>query len=490
MDKLTVLNTVFGFSAFRKGQEPVIDEVLNPTQFGVLAIMPTGGGKSLLYQLPALLLDGITIVISPLISLMKDQVMALQSKGVKAAFYNSSLTEDEKRNIVADLVSDNIKILYVAPERFEDLTFTDILTSKDIALIAIDEAHCISSWGHAFRPSYRKIGKFLRNVKPRQVMALTATATPKVQDDICVQLGLNSPKVFINGFFRGDLACTIIECQDTFDRILEEVEEQIEAGHKTGLIYCSTRKLVYALYHTLKENDIPCEMYHAELEDAERSRVQENWIKNGGIIVATNALGMGIDRPDVRFVYHANMPGTVEALYQEWGRASRDGAGGECIMFTNIKADIRLQHFFIDIQFPPSDQVQMFYDWLLKYAADKGNAFGSALINLTQEKMAERSGIKPEYASGCVSFLKKFNAIETVGRGKYEVKMDRNEDIRWDLLDKKRNDLIARLNETIKFTKNTKNCRMMEFVNYFGDYTMSKGCGKCDVCLWNSKKKK
>ncbi len=193
---------------------------------------------------------------------------------------------------------------------------------------------------------------------------------------------------------------------------------------------------------------------------------------------------MGVDRADVRFVYHMNMPGTIEALYQEWGRASRDGKGADCILFTNIKGDIRLQHFFIDIQFPPVEQVQKFYDWLLRYASNKAGPFGNASINMTQEKMAQAAGIDGQYVSGCVSFLKKFGAIETLGRGKYEAKPERNEEIRWDLLEKKRRDLTDRLNEVIRFTKNTKNCRMLEFLNYFGDYTIKKGCGKCDVCQW------
>jgi ATP-dependent DNA helicase RecQ len=488
MDKLTLLNTVFGFPAFRKGQEVVIDEVLNPTQYGILAIRPTGGGKSLLYQLPALMMEGLTIVISPLISLMKDQVIGLQNKGVKASFYNSSLTEAEKREVVSDIVSKKVKILYVAPERFEDSLFTDILTTMDVSLVAIDEAHCISSWGHGFRPSYRKIGKFLKAINPKQAMALTATATPQVQTDICVQLGFSSPKCFIDGFHRTDLACHVVECTDTFDRVIEEVEEQIAAGNKTGLIYCSTRKLVYALQKVMsEEHGIKCEMYHAELETDERNRIQEEWIKNGGLIVATNALGMGVDRSDVRFVYHMNMPGTIEALYQEWGRASRDGKGADCILFTNLSSDIRLQHFFIDIQFPPTDQAEKFYEWLLEYSGKKKGAFGTAAINMTQERMAEAAGIDPQYVGGCVAFLKKFGAIETIGRGKYEAKTERNEEIRWDLLEKKRRDLTARLNETVKFVKNTKNCRMLEFINYFGDFSIKKGCGKCDVCQWKKK---
>lgn len=484
MEKLQVLKEVFGFDAFRKGQEEAIDAVLNPTQYGVLSILPTSGGKSLLYQLPAIMLPGLTIVISPLISLMKDQVDALNNKGICASFYNSSMTEEEKRGVISDLVSNKVKLLYVSPERFEDDAFNEIVSTMEISLVAVDESHVLSSWGHQFRPAYRKIGKFLKILNPKQVIALTATATPEVQSDICVQLGFSDPKVFVNGFYRHDLSCSIIECDNTFERIVEEVEEQLEAGNTTGLIYCSTRKTVHALHSLLVSKDIACDMYHAELPNEDRTRVQNEWINNGGLVVATNALGMGIDRSDVRFVYHTNMPGSVEALYQEWGRASRDGKGADCILFTNMNSDIRLQHFFIDLQFPPVEEVEKFYEWLLSFARKKGGSFGTTSINLTQAQMAVKASIDPQYVSGCVSFLKKFNAIETKGRGKYEASVVRNEDIRWDLLEKKRQDYIARLNKTITMVKNRKSCRMLSFINYFGDFSIDKPCGKCDICLW------
>jgi len=486
MNKKSILKDVFGFEEFRKGQEEAIDEVLSPTQYGVLVVMPTSGGKSLLYQLPSLLLPGITIVISPLISLMKDQVMSLRNKGIKASLYNSSITESEKQDVISDLISDKVKLLYISPERFDDTKFADIISTMEVSLVAVDESHVISSWGHGFRPAYRKIGKFIKIINPKQVIALTATATTKVQEDICVQLGFNSPKVFINGFFRNDLSCNVIECDDTFERVLEEVEEQIACGNKTGLIYCSTRKLVHALHTFLSiDNNIACEMYHAELPNEDKDRIQENWMANGGLVIATNALGMGIDRSDVRYVYHMNMPGSIEALYQEWGRASRDGKGADCILFTSLPTDIRLQHFFIDLQFPPVEQAEKFYNWLLSEAKKKVGPFGTAPIHLTQEKMAIKAGMDSQYISGCVSFLKKFGAIETIGRGKYEAKAERNEEIRWDLLEKKRQDHIARLNNTIGFVKNRDKCRMVEFINYFGDHSATKPCGKCDICLWN-----
>lgn len=482
MDKLELLKEVFKFDKFREGQEPVIDAVMGDS-YGVLAVMPTGRGKSLLYQLPALLMPGLTIVISPLISLMQDQTHNLQKLGVKASFYNSSLSEEQKREVVANLMSNNLKILFVAPERFNDENFVNILNGLDVSIIAIDESHCISAWGHDFRPAYRKIGKFINTIKPTQVIALTATATPIVQRDICNQLRFEKPKVFISGFFRDNLNVSVMKTKDVFNEILVSIEEQLEMKNPTGIVYCGTRKEVEAIGVLLNANDIPALTYHAGMKNDKRKEVQDKWKEEGGVIVATNAFGMGIDRPDVRFVYHGNMPGTVEAYYQEIGRAGRDGKPSECVLFTNFGADIRLQKWFIDIANPPEAQVDKLHKWLISYGKKHGGK-----VELTQEKMGLLSGADKNYIGGSISFLKKFGVVETEGKGDYRV-FDNHREIDWKLLHQNRKESLADLDSMISFAESDQ-CRMKNFNEFFGDFTMKKTCGKCDNCLYGVKKKR
>lgn len=482
MSKLEILKEVFKLDAFRDGQESVIDAVMSES-YGVLMVAPTGRGKSLCFQLPALLLPGMTIVVSPLISLMVDQVHSLAKLGIKSAFYNSSLKEEEKREVVSNLVSNQTKILYIAPERFADESFANILSGLDISLIAIDESHVISNWGKDFRPAYRKIGKFIDSIKPKQVIALTATATPRVQRDICSQLRFEKPKIFVHGFFRPNLNISIMKTKEVFNEIQTSIEEQIEMGNTTGIVYCGTRKEVEGIASLLNSNEIKALAYHAGMKNDKRKEVQDKWKDEGGVIVATNAFGMGIDRPDVRFVYHANMPGTVESYYQEIGRAGRDGAESDCVLFTNFGADIRLQKWFIDITNPPEDQVRKLLDWLIPYANKHGGR-----IELTQEKMGLLSGVTNGYVGGCISFLKKFGVIETEGKGNYSVNVNHRE-ISWELLHSNRNDSLASLNLMIAFV-DSKQCRMKNFNEFFGDFAMKNTCGKCENCLYGSKRKK
>ena len=339
-----ILKQYFGYDEFRYPQNEIIDEIMRGND--VLTIMPTGGGKSICYQIPALMLEGITIVISPLISLMKDQVDNIKSIGISSAYINSSLSEIEINEILSKLSKNEIKILYIAPERLEAYNFIEVLSDINISMIAIDEAHCVSQWGHDFRSSYRKIGRVINLLRKRPIVtAFTATATAEVREDIINLLELDGPKVFISGFDRKNLKIIIEKGIKKKPYILDYVTNNSE---KNGIIYCSTRKDVDGLYDLLLKKGINVEKYHAGLGDEERKNAQENFIYDrSNIIIATNAFGMGIDKPNVRYVIHYNMPKNIEGYYQEIGRAGRDGEDSECIMLFS-PADVQTQRYIID----------------------------------------------------------------------------------------------------------------------------------------------
>ncbi len=339
-----VLNNYFGFTSFKKGQEDIIENILQGHD--VLGIMPTGAGKSLCYQVPALVYEGTTVVISPLISLMKDQVDALAQQGVKAAFINSSLTWEELQTINEKALTGYYKLIYAAPERLELDSFQDFLRTMKIALVAVDEAHCISQWGHDFRPSYRKIAAMLARLPQRPpVAAFTATATPRVKDDIINMLELNNPYVFVTGFDRENLYYEVEKPTNKTDYLVNFLNKYSQSS---GIIYCSTRKTVDNLCDKLKGMGYPCTSYHAGLSEKERLDNQEAFIYDRiPIIVATVAFGMGIDKSNIRYVVHYNMPKTLENYYQEAGRAGRDGEAAQCILLYS-PSDIITNKFLIE----------------------------------------------------------------------------------------------------------------------------------------------
>lgn len=343
-DKYKVLHQYFGYTEFREGQEEVIDSILagNDT-FGV---MPTGAGKSMCFQIPALILSGITLVISPLISLMKDQVRALNEAGVHAAYFNSSLSSSQYLKALELAKQGQYKIIYVAPERLMLDNFIEFARSVQISMISVDEAHCVSQWGQDFRPSYLKIVEFVDRLDNRPIIsAFTATATKTVKEDVIGVLRLSNPKVVTTGFDRDNLFFTV---KVPSDKMLEVETYVKENSDKSGIIYCATRKLVEEVCEDLQRLKYPVTRYHAGLSDNERRQNQDDFIYDvKPIMVATNAFGMGIDKSNVRYVIHYNMPKDIESYYQEAGRAGRDGEESECILLYAPK-DVRLNEFFIE----------------------------------------------------------------------------------------------------------------------------------------------
>lgn len=342
---LDVLHKYYGYTSFRKGQENIITSIINKED--VLAIMPTGGGKSICYQVPALCLDGITIVISPLISLMKDQVDALKTMGVKARLINSSLSNSEYSEVLEEIENDECKIIYIAPERLDSMEFVNIIRGKNISQVAIDEAHCVSQWGHDFRVSYKKIPYFINRLDKRPIVtAFTATASNEVREDIINILNLHNPAVYITGFDRENLSINIVKSSSKNKYTLDYVENH---KNESGIIYASTRKEVETIYEGLLKRNYSVAKYHAGLSNEARKEYQENFINDDiKIMVATNAFGMGIDKPNIRWVLHYNMPQSIENYYQEIGRAGRDGEDSECVLLFS-PGDVHTQKYLVEV---------------------------------------------------------------------------------------------------------------------------------------------
>ena len=339
-----MLKKYYGYSKFREGQAKVIKSILQGND--TLAIMPTGAGKSICFQIPALLFNGITLVVSPLISLMKDQVDTLVDLGIPASFINSSLSNKEVDRRIERTAAGEYKLLYIAPERLGADSFLEMVKQLKISFLAIDEAHCVSQWGHDFRPSYRKIGPFIDKLPNRPVVAaFTATATDEVQEDIIKLLGLCDSKLYVTGFDRSNLYYTVFRRADKKSFILEYLSEN---RRETGIIYAATRKDVEKLYDLLTEEGLAVGKYHAGLNDKERRYFQDEFLNdNFQVMVATNAFGMGIDKSNIRYVIHYNLPKNMEAYYQEAGRAGRDGEPSECILLFSPQ-DVLLQKFLIE----------------------------------------------------------------------------------------------------------------------------------------------
>lgn len=470
-----------GHTTFRPHQEDVVKEVLGGRN-GVLGVFPTGYGKSAVYQIPAIISDGMTIVVSPLISLMKDQVDKLVSLGVKAFLLNSSLTQAQATEVLAEVIGDGVKVLYVAPERFGNEEFNRCIFGKKVSLLAIDEAHCISRWGGDFRPSYSKLGMVIRRVRPRQVVALTATATKQVQDDICRSLGIIGAKRFVVGIHRPNLHMAVISGfgNSRLEALAMIVKEHAAEGHHTGIVYTQTRSGADSTKEYLLNRGLKATSYHGGLSAKRRTEIQNQWAANGGVIIATNAFGLGIDKPDVRFVVHMGLTGSIEDWYQEVGRAGRDGKDSLCVSFYDHEYDYGVQMVLIDRTNPTGRDVEMFWTWLRDVASREAKSgCQSVVVNMTQDEMGEHSGCVN--VPGCMAFLRRSRLVKTLGRGRYNVSLRAHRDFDYGVLNKARQDKILKLDEVVALYRSVE-CRAAYVCNYFGDTFFHGTCGVCDNC--------
>ena len=397
-DALTSLREHFGFSDFREGQREVIAAILAGKDSVV--VMPTGSGKSLCYQLPAMMFTGATIVVSPLIALMKDQVDALRARDLPATFINSSLGEREQWSRIDALRKGRFKLVYVAPERFRSSRFLEALKSINVSLFAVDEAHCISTWGHDFRPDYLRLKGVVEALHAAghgaQTVALTATATPYVRSDIIQQLGLTRPETFVSGFDRPNLTIDVVHTEKEREKIAR-IKRLAKTHEGSGIIYAATRKAVEQVALELQGQGLSVSAYHAGMGDSARVKAQEDFMTGRTqMIVATNAFGMGIDKPDIRFVAHYQMPGSIEAYYQEIGRAGRDGLVSSCVLLFNY-ADKNTHDFFIEGSYPSVELVRDVYNALV--------STGLKCIELSAGEIGKRAGLRNEMAVQSALYL-------------------------------------------------------------------------------------
>lgn len=406
------LEKFFGLKEFRPGQIEIINSVMNG--FDTLAVMPTGGGKSICYQLPALLLDGLTIVVTPLISLMRDQVAQINRDGLAAAQLDSTLELNEIQERMQLVRSGKVKLLYIAPERLTSKRFVESLSTVRILLVAVDEAHCISQWGHDFRPHYTRISDFLEGVGNPTILALTATATPDVQDDIVAQLKMRSPRVYISSFARENLSFQVFVETGKSQSILKYVKMQNLASQQgAGIVYAATRKSVDEIYDFLRSNGIKALRYHAGLTGEERTKSQMEFLNSDCVMVATNAFGMGINKPNVRFIIHYEIPGTLEAYYQEAGRAGRDGKPSECLLLFH-KRDLGVQNYFIDNLYPTKEEFTQAYNSIFDSLSIQINDKSENYLTISASDVADRTKLSSRKIESVINILAQSNAIQLV----------------------------------------------------------------------------
>jgi ATP-dependent DNA helicase RecQ len=411
-NRYNLLKDRFGFEDFREGQEEIVDNVLAGRD--VMVVMPTGSGKSLCYQLPALLMDGITIVVSPLIALMKDQVDGLRRNQIPATFINSVLSFAEQQQRLRQVRNGEFKLLYIAPERFRNRQFMEGLRACKVSLFAVDEAHCVSEWGHDFRPDYLRLKPVIDALGHPPVAALTATATLEVRQDISLQLGLNQPAILVTGFDRPNLQFAVRHTSGDDDKI-QAILALLRKAPQRGIIYCATRKAVESVTQTLKDSGFQAGAYHAGLPPEQRKSIQDRFMADRlPIVAATNAFGMGIDKPDLRFIVHYDVPGSLEAYYQEVGRAGRDGQPAVCLLLFNF-GDTYTQEFFIENSNPPRQLIEEVYQMLCAAGGDEIEMTNRTLADSISFSNASEMGV-----SSALKILEKAGLIERGTEGAHE----------------------------------------------------------------------
>ncbi|HWT85245.1 MAG TPA: ATP-dependent DNA helicase RecQ [Myxococcales bacterium] len=461
----------FGYDAFRKGQEAIVRSVLSgrPT----IAILPTGGGKSLCYQLPALLLEGSTVVVSPLVALMKDQVDALRARGIAATFINSSLAESERQERQGALRRGEYRLVYVAPERFRSPSFLSAMAGLTVPLLAVDEAHCISAWGHDFRPEYQQLARAREQLRAERVLALTATATPEVRRDIADALELREPRVFVAGFDRPNLFIEVLRVSGDKDKLGRLLAVARSGG--PGIVYAATRKNAEKVVSALRVAGVDALGYHAGMADGERTSVQDRFVRGDApVIVATNAFGMGVDKADIRFVAHFDVPRSLEAYYQEIGRAGRDGLPSYALLLFNF-ADVMMQRRMIEAGRPSRDLVERAWE------AARGLLKGST------DELAQACAVSASELSGALRLLESAGHLERgLGRdGQFFVATPSvppdDLAVDFELLELR----VARerqmLDRLVRFA-DTRGCRRQNLLRYFGDADAPRGCEACESC--------
>ncbi|HET9943621.1 MAG TPA: RecQ family ATP-dependent DNA helicase, partial [Terriglobia bacterium] len=475
MDTRAILKERFGFDDFRPAQREVIDYVLQGQS--ILSVMPTGSGKSLCYQLPALLLPGLTLVVSPLIALMKDQTDQLERLGVPAGVINSTVRRDLQRDHLDRAAAGELKLLYVAPERFQNEEFMAAIRKLKVSLFAVDEAHCVSLWGHDFRPDYLRLRRAINNVGDPTVVALTATATPTVRADILKQLGIEGAPQVVSGFDRPNLYLEVREVATGADKARAIVD--LSKWGRTGIIYAGTRRNVDDIHRSLRRHNVDAVAYHAGLSVNDRKAVQERFMsKETGIIVATNAFGMGIDRSDVRFVVHADIPDSLEAYYQEVGRAGRDGQPAHGLLLFNY-ADKWIPELFIDASHPPADFLKQVFGRLL--------AVGQPVI--IGDKWRQVTSRMDQKFHSAVTILHRAGYVERVhsaaGSG-VRILRPTEGDLRnfnFEELERRRDFEHRKLRMMLEYASRfRKHCYRSFVLRYFGEWSKVKDCGNCSRC--------